>query len=71
MIAVFDWVEKNFGKRRKCWLLAFSPFCKKFSKAPSTGLLNPRAVKQRVKHLNSCCSACLAIIRWRWHFATY
>ena len=33
MIFVFDRVEKNVENRRKCWLLAFSPFSTMFSKA--------------------------------------
>ena len=33
MISFFDRVENNVGKRRKCWLPAFSPFPTVFSKA--------------------------------------
>ena len=33
MISLFDRVEKRCGKRRKCWLPAFSPFPTVFSKA--------------------------------------
>ena len=33
MIFVFDRVENIVEKRRKCWLLAFSPFSTMFSKA--------------------------------------
>ena len=33
MIYVFDRVEKHCGKKRKCWLPAFSPFTTMFSKA--------------------------------------
>ena len=32
MIGVTDWVEKIVWKKRKCWLLAFSPFHTMFSK---------------------------------------
>ena len=31
MISLYDREEKNFGKRRKCWLPAFSPFPTMFS----------------------------------------
>ena len=33
MISLSDRVEKHCGKRRKCWLPAFSPFGTMFSKA--------------------------------------
>ena len=42
MIYVFDRVENIVDRRRKCWLLAFSPFSTMFSKA-----LFPRVVKSR------------------------
>ena len=42
MIPVCDWVGKHFGKRRKCWLPAFSPFPAMFSKAFFTRVMKTR-----------------------------
>ena len=39
MIPVFSRVKKHCGKRRKCWLPAFSPFPTMFSKGLSWGSL--------------------------------
>ena len=38
LVSLFDKVENIVGKRRKCWLAAFSPFPTMFSKG-STGSL--------------------------------
>ena len=45
----FEKGRKHCGKRRKCWLPAFSPFPTMFSKASSQGCEKPGIVKLRVK----------------------
>ena len=37
MISDFDWINKHFGKRRKCWLLEFSPLSQCFQKTSFIG----------------------------------
>ena len=47
-ISLFDRVKKNCGKRKKCWLPAFSPFPTVFSKSFSF-----RVVKSPDREVNS------------------
>ena len=42
IISAFDRVKKHCGKRRKCWLPAFSPFPTMFSKAFFFGVVKSR-----------------------------
>ena len=46
---LLGWGEIILGKRRKCWLPAFSVFPKMFLKASSSGSLKVGIVWQRVK----------------------